>query len=115
MPSPGDRKSGRVRGIERAAPVPLCHTHSSGRPPTPSAQAEQELRATFAGMGRAPPPPKPQSWDHNVITPGTPFMALLMQAPPIHPLPTPYPFPYVGPAGLLASSQLKGDTGYGAA
>ena len=38
-------------------------------------EAEAKLRAEMEAKGMALPPPKPPSWDHNVITPGTPFMA----------------------------------------
>ena len=31
-------------------------------------------------MGLEPPPPRPPSWDHNVITPGTRFMENLSMA-----------------------------------
>ena len=37
--------------------------------------ADAKLRAEMAEAGLPVPPPKPPSWDHNVITPGTRFMA----------------------------------------
>ena len=44
-----------------------------------SREAEQRLRAKMQAEGIAVPPPKPPSWDHNVITPGTKFMADLAE------------------------------------
>ena len=41
---------------------------------------EDELREAWAREGRELPPRKPKSWDHNVITPGTPFMDKLAKA-----------------------------------
>ena len=38
-------------------------------------QAEAKLRAKMQAEGVEVPPAKPPSWDHNVITPGTCFMA----------------------------------------
>lgn len=40
---------------------------------------EQELRAQLQAEGKRLPPKKPKAWDHNVITPGTPFMARLSE------------------------------------
>jgi 5'-3' exoribonuclease 2 len=39
--------------------------------------ADAELRAAMAAEGLPVPPPRAPSWDHNVITPGTAFMAKL--------------------------------------
>eukprot|EP00474_Spongospora_subterranea_P000742 CRZ01200.1 hypothetical protein [Spongospora subterranea] len=41
---------------------------------------EDEIRDAWAKEGRPLPPRKQASWDHNVITPGTPFMHKLSQA-----------------------------------
>ena len=38
---------------------------------------EERLRSEWAQQGRPLPPKKPPTWDHNVITPGTPFMHTL--------------------------------------
>eukprot|EP00941_MAST-03F_sp_MAST-3F-sp1_P005647 g5647.t1 len=41
------------------------------------AAIENQLRERFRRCGKAPPPRKKPSWDHNVITPGTEFMTKL--------------------------------------
>ncbi|XXQ31951.1 5'-3' exoribonuclease [Plasmodiophora brassicae] len=41
---------------------------------------ENEIRDAWEKEGRPLPPIKGDRWDHNVITPGTPFMAKLSQA-----------------------------------
>ena len=38
---------------------------------------EERLRSEWTQQGRQLPPKKPPTWDHNVITPGTPFMHTL--------------------------------------
>jgi 5'-3' exoribonuclease 2 len=43
-------------------------------------QIEAQLREELKKKGQPLPPKKPISWDHNVITPGTPFMAKLSDA-----------------------------------
>ena len=40
-------------------------------------ESKELLRKQFHVEGLMAPPPKPPSWDHNVITPGTPFMERL--------------------------------------
>ena len=35
---------------------------------------EECLRNEWVKSGKTPPPKKPPTWDHNVITPGTVFM-----------------------------------------
>mmetsp|Transcript_63896 Transcript_63896/g.171175 ORF Transcript_63896/g.171175 Transcript_63896/m.171175 type:complete len:473 (-) Transcript_63896:14-1432(-) len=40
-------------------------------------EEEEKLRAEWTQAGRKLPPKKPPTWDHNVITPGTPFMHTL--------------------------------------
>ena len=41
--------------------------------------AEDDFRANVLAAGMKPPDPKPESFDHNVITPGTPFFAECVQ------------------------------------
>ncbi len=41
---------------------------------------DEKLRRDWNDKGRKPPPKKAPSWDTNVITPGTPFMAKLAEA-----------------------------------
>eukprot|EP00939_MAST-03C_sp_MAST-3C-sp1_P001957 g1957.t1 len=41
------------------------------------AMIEERVRQNIMATGRKPPPKKKPSWDHNVITPGTPFMMKL--------------------------------------
>eukprot|EP00667_Euglena_gracilis_P003546 EG_transcript_3555 len=43
-------------------------------------EAEEIVRKELADRGVTPPPPRPPSWDHNVITPGTLFMENLGKA-----------------------------------
>ena len=40
-------------------------------------QVEEKLRKRLQNRGLRVPPKKKPSWDHNVITPGTPFMMKL--------------------------------------
>ena len=37
-------------------------------------EEEEKMRREWSASGRKLPPKKPPTWDHNVITPGTPFM-----------------------------------------
>jgi len=44
------------------------------------AEVEESVRNKLASMGSKVPPKKKPSWDHNVITPGSPFMTTLSEA-----------------------------------